>query len=79
MEGRREREGKRKGERERERERERETDRQLKFCWPTHRVQYIQEVILPTPSLFEENLLSSLNSFILFNKSEIVRAIQVTN
>lgn len=43
------------------------------------RVQYIQEVILPTPSLFEENLLSSLNSFILFNKSEIVKAIQVTN
>lgn len=43
----------------------------------TCRVQYIQEVILPTPSLFEENLLSSLNSFILFNKSEIVKAIQV--
>ena len=50
-------------------------------CYYVHghlyRVQYIQEVILPTPSLFEENLLSALNSFILFNKSEIVKAIQV--
>lgn len=43
----------------------------------TYKVQYIQEVILPTPSLFEENMMSALNSFILFNKAEIVRAIQV--
>ncbi len=43
----------------------------------TYRVQYIQEVILPTPSLFEENMMSALNSFVLFNKAEIVRAIQV--
>lgn len=34
----------------------------------TFRVQYIQDVILPTPSVFEENTLSTLNSFIFFNK-----------
>lgn len=44
----------------------------------TYRVQYIQDVILPTPSVFEENMLSSLNSFIFFNKVEIVSMIQVS-
>ena len=44
----------------------------------TYRVQYIQDVILPTPSVFEENMLSSLSSFIFFNKVEIVSMIQVT-
>lgn len=44
----------------------------------TYKVQYIQEVILPTPSLFEENMMSALNSFILFNKTEIVNCIQVS-
>ena len=34
----------------------------------TYRVQYIQDVILPTPSVFEENMLSTLSSFIFFNK-----------
>uniref|UniRef100_A0A2C9JIX6 Uncharacterized protein n=1 Tax=Biomphalaria glabrata TaxID=6526 RepID=A0A2C9JIX6_BIOGL len=43
----------------------------------TYRVQYIQDVILPTPSVFEENMLSSLSSFIFFNKVEIVSMIQV--
>ena len=43
----------------------------------TYRVQYIQDVILPTPSLFEENMMSALNSFVLFNKTEIVNCIQV--
>lgn len=43
----------------------------------TYRVQYIQEVILPTPSVFEENMLSSLSSFVFFNKVEIVSMIQV--
>ena len=43
----------------------------------TYKVQYIQEVILPTPSLFEENMMSALNSFILFNKAEIVMCLQV--
>ena len=43
----------------------------------TYRVQYIQDVILPTPSVFEENMLSTLNSFIFFNKVEIVSMLQV--
>ena len=38
---------------------------------------YIQEVILPTPSLFEENMMSALNSFVMFNKAEIINTIQV--
>ncbi|KAK2706730.1 hypothetical protein QYM36_014685 [Artemia franciscana] len=42
----------------------------------TYRVQYIQDVILPPPSVFEENLMSSLSSFIFFNKVEIVSLIQ---
>ena len=43
----------------------------------TYQVMYIQEVILPTPSLFEENMMSALNSFVLFNKAEIINTIQV--
>lgn len=43
----------------------------------TYRAQYIQDVILPTPSVFEENMLSALSSFIFFNKIEIVSMIQV--
>jgi protein phosphatase-4 regulatory subunit 3 len=42
----------------------------------TYRVQYIQDVVLPTPSVFEENMLSTLSSFIFFNKVEIVTLIQ---
>lgn len=42
----------------------------------TYRVQYIQDVVLPTPSVFEENMLSTLSSFIFFNKVEIVTMIQ---
>uniref|UniRef100_A0A915KGQ8 Serine/threonine-protein phosphatase 4 regulatory subunit 3-like central domain-containing protein n=1 Tax=Romanomermis culicivorax TaxID=13658 RepID=A0A915KGQ8_ROMCU len=42
----------------------------------TYRVQYIQDCILPAPSIFEENLLSTLSSFIFFNKVEIVSMIQ---
>ncbi|XP_023320943.1 serine/threonine-protein phosphatase 4 regulatory subunit 3A [Eurytemora carolleeae] len=41
----------------------------------TYRVQYIQDVVLPTPSVFEENILSTLNSFVFFNKVEIVSLI----
>ncbi|CAG0886456.1 unnamed protein product [Cyprideis torosa] len=41
----------------------------------TYRVQYIQDVILPTPSVFEENM-SALSSFIFFNKMEVVHMIQ---
>uniref|UniRef100_A0A1B6GZU8 Uncharacterized protein n=1 Tax=Cuerna arida TaxID=1464854 RepID=A0A1B6GZU8_9HEMI len=42
----------------------------------TYRVQYIQDVVLPTPSVFEDNMLSTLSSFIFFNKVEIVNLIQ---
>lgn len=42
----------------------------------TYRVQYIQDVVLPTPSVFEENMLSTLSSFIFFNKVEIVSMLQ---
>ena len=45
----------------------------------TYRVQYIQDVILPTPSVFEENMLSTLTSFIFFNKVEIVGMVQVSS
>ncbi|NWW60809.1 P4R3B phosphatase, partial [Ifrita kowaldi] len=45
----------------------------------TYRVQYIQDIILPTPSVFEENFLSTLTSFIFFNKVEIVSMLQVTS
>lgn len=44
----------------------------------TYRVQYIQDVVLPTPSVFEENMLSTLSSFIFFNKVEIVSMLQVS-
>lgn len=42
----------------------------------TYRVQYIQDVVLPAPSVFEDNMLSTLSSFIFFNKVEIVNLIQ---
>nr|SVE73405.1 EOG090X01QS [Daphnia atkinsoni] len=35
-----------------------------------------EDVVLPTPSVFEENMLSTLSSFIFFNKVEIVSLIQ---
>ena len=43
----------------------------------TYKMQYIQEVILPTPSLFEEHMMSALNSLIMFNKSEIINSLEV--
>lgn len=42
----------------------------------TFRVQYIQDIVLPSPSIFEENLLSTLSSFLFFNKVEIVSMVQ---
>lgn len=42
----------------------------------TFRVQYIQDVVIPTPSVFEDNMLSTLTSFIFFNKVEIVSLVQ---
>jgi protein phosphatase-4 regulatory subunit 3 len=43
----------------------------------TYRVQYIHDAVLPAPNAFEENMLSTLSSFIFFNKVEIVTLIQV--
>lgn len=42
----------------------------------TYRVQYIQDIVLPTPTVFEDNMLSTLSSFIFFNKVEIVKLIE---
>ncbi|XP_025790340.1 serine/threonine-protein phosphatase 4 regulatory subunit 3B-like isoform X2 [Puma concolor] len=39
----------------------------------TYRVQYIHDILMPIPSLFEENFLSTLTTFIFLNKVEIVR------
>ncbi|KAI6213365.1 hypothetical protein M3Y94_00141700 [Aphelenchoides besseyi] len=38
----------------------------------TYRVQYVQDVCLPAPSLFEENLLTCLSSHLFFSRAEIV-------
>ena len=43
----------------------------------TYRVQYIQDILVPVPSVFEDNM-STLGSFIFFNKIEIVNMIQVS-
>uniref|UniRef100_A0A915PJI6 Serine/threonine-protein phosphatase 4 regulatory subunit 3-like central domain-containing protein n=1 Tax=Setaria digitata TaxID=48799 RepID=A0A915PJI6_9BILA len=42
----------------------------------TYRVQYVQDICLPAPSLFEENLLSVLNSYLFFNRVDIVSLLQ---
>uniref|UniRef100_A0A0N5AP18 SMK-1 domain-containing protein n=1 Tax=Syphacia muris TaxID=451379 RepID=A0A0N5AP18_9BILA len=42
----------------------------------TFRVQYVQEVCLPVPSIFEENLLTVLTSFLFFNRVDIVTFLQ---
>ncbi|XP_042831048.1 serine/threonine-protein phosphatase 4 regulatory subunit 3B-like [Panthera tigris] len=39
----------------------------------TYRVQYIHDILMPIPSMFEENFLSTLTTFIFLNKVEIVR------
>lgn len=41
-----------------------------------YKVQYIQDVILPSPSVFEENMYNALQNVVLFSKSEIVNMIQ---
>ena len=43
----------------------------------TYRVQYILDNILPVPNIFDENTLGSVNSFIFFNKIEIITHLQV--
>ncbi|XP_040121289.1 protein PPP4R3C [Oryx dammah] len=42
----------------------------------TYRVQYIQDILFPIPSIFEENFLSTLTNFILLNKGAIVSMLQ---
>ncbi|KAM8896572.1 serine/threonine-protein phosphatase 4 regulatory subunit 3-like [Lycaon pictus] len=42
----------------------------------TYKVQYIYDILLPIPSVFEENLLSALTAFIFLNKVEIVSMLQ---
>lgn len=43
----------------------------------TYQVQYIMDIVLPTPTVFEENMLPSLNAFLIFSKFEIVNMVQV--
>ncbi|XP_036295989.1 serine/threonine-protein phosphatase 4 regulatory subunit 3B [Pipistrellus kuhlii] len=42
----------------------------------TYRVQYIQDILLPTPSVLDENCLSALKTFIFLNKMEIIHMLQ---
>jgi protein phosphatase-4 regulatory subunit 3 len=41
-----------------------------------YKVLYVKEVILPTPSVFEEHVMAALNSFIRFTKVDIVSGLQ---
>ncbi|XP_019523451.1 PREDICTED: serine/threonine-protein phosphatase 4 regulatory subunit 3B-like [Hipposideros armiger] len=45
----------------------------------TYRVQYILNILLPVPSIFEEHCVSTLKSFIFFNKVKIVHMLQTDN
>nr|XP_034342318.1 protein PPP4R3C-like [Arvicanthis niloticus] len=42
----------------------------------TYRMQYIHDIVLPTPSIFEVNLLSDITTMIFFNKIEIITMLQ---
>ncbi|KRX59611.1 Serine/threonine-protein phosphatase 4 regulatory subunit 3A, partial [Trichinella sp. T9] len=42
-----------------------------------YRVQYIYDFIFPAPSIFEENVLSTLSSFIFFTRVEIINMLQL--
>ena len=42
----------------------------------TYKVQYIQDILVPVPTVFEDNM-STLSSYIFFSKIEIVNMIQV--
>ncbi|EDL96033.1 rCG36340 [Rattus norvegicus] len=42
----------------------------------TYRMQYVYDIVLPAPSIFDSNLLSDLNAMIIFNKSEIITMLQ---
>ncbi|KAI6654914.1 Serine/threonine-protein phosphatase 4 regulatory subunit 3A-like isoform X2 [Oopsacas minuta] len=41
-----------------------------------YKMQYIQDAILPAPSMFEENLMNALAQYILFQKIEIIEMIE---
>jgi len=41
----------------------------------TYRMQYVQESVLPAPSMFEQDNLSTLASFVFFSKVDIVKMI----
>ncbi|XP_028636160.1 protein PPP4R3C-like isoform X1 [Grammomys surdaster] len=42
----------------------------------TYRMQYVHDIVLPTPSIFETNILSDLTTMIFFNKVEIITMLQ---
>ncbi|EDL96038.1 rCG36310 [Rattus norvegicus] len=42
----------------------------------TYRLQYVHDIMLPTPSMFQANLLSDLTTMIFFNKIEIITMLQ---
>ena len=44
----------------------------------TYRLNYLQDICLPAPSIFEENLLSTLTSSIFFNRNEICFKLMVS-
>ncbi|XP_007955243.1 serine/threonine-protein phosphatase 4 regulatory subunit 3-B-like [Orycteropus afer afer] len=53
------------------------TDTELKQkIHQTHKVQYIRDILLPVPSMVDENVLSKLHTFLFFNKIEIVSILQ---
>lgn len=45
----------------------------------TYRLQYVQDICLPAPSMFEENLLTAISGSIFFNRIEIVSQLMVCN
>ena len=49
----------------------------LRRIHQTYRAQYILDVVLPAPSIFEENLFNSLNHFIYLQRSDIVHTVVV--
>lgn len=49
----------------------------LRKIHQTYKVQYIQDVLVPVPTVFEDNM-TTLSSYIFFSKIEIVNMIQVS-
>ncbi|XP_031221455.1 protein PPP4R3C-like, partial [Mastomys coucha] len=42
----------------------------------TYRMQYVHDIMLPSPSIFETNLLSDITTMIFFNKIDIITMLQ---